>query len=121
MFLIKEGKIIFPVKVTFTLLVVSAFFIVSYAHNTKITHLHQQCELISKTAATLFTFSLDKALPINENIEGMIMTTNGDVNGFENIIPAFIPQSPSIMCIQLAPKGKQSQFFSANARRQDYS
>lgn len=111
MFLIKEGKIIFPVKATFTLLVVSAFFIVSYSHNTKITHLHQQCELISKTAATLFTFSLDKALPINDNIEGMIMATNGDVNGFENIIPAFIPQTPSIMCIQLAPKGKPSQFF----------
>lgn len=115
MWLFKNGKLIFPVKITFILSVIPTFFITAYSHKVRYRHLYNQCELTSRSAAMLFSLNLDKSLPIGDNIEGMIMATDGKITGntetFFNVITALIPQNPAILCIQLAPKGKPSQIY----------
>ncbi|WP_303919651.1 GGDEF domain-containing protein [Treponema berlinense] len=115
MWLFKNGKLIFPVKITFILSVIPTFFITAYSHKVRYRHLYNQCELTSRSAAMLFSLNLDKSLPIGDNIEGMIMATEGRIDGntenFSNVITSLIPQTPAILCIQLAPKGKPYQVY----------
>ena len=123
MWLFKNGKLIFPVKITFILSVIPTFFITAYSHKVRYRHLYNQCELTSRSAAMLFSLNLDKSLPIGDNIEGMIMATGGRIDGntenFSNVITSLIPQTPCHTVHPACPKRKALSGISENAGRQD--
>ncbi len=111
MILFKDRKLRPSVWITFLVSTAIAALIIGFSLKMELKHSRQQCELISQTATRLFRTSLSQNMPLNDNVEGMIMATDGNITNFEDVISSLIQQFPAVFCVQLAPKGITSKCY----------
>ncbi len=111
MFLAKDKKLSYSVKLTFLASLLCASSVLFFSQKQDLKHARRQCELISQTATRLFKTGLEQNLPINDNVEGMIMASDGKIMNFENLVASLINQFPAVLCVQLAPDGINSTAY----------
>ncbi len=111
MFLAKDKKLTSYVKLTFVVSLLLAFSVFFLSQKQELKHARRQGELISQTAARLFKNGLNQNLPLNDNVEGMIMASDGQIINFENLVSSLINQFPGVLCVQLAPNGIHSTAY----------
>lgn len=105
MFLANDKKLTSYIKLTFIASLSLALTVLFFSQKQDLKHAKKQCELISQTAARLFKTGLNQNLPLNDNVEGMIMASDGKIQNFENLVSSLIPQFPAVLCVQLAQDG----------------